>query len=107
MDGRCVWRVRWGRPGFSRFGGRGRRRSRCGATGEAGKGHSHNQGQSTAGFDHQDGEWFESTDWQTGRPLTLIKGHEWKEPYHGARALMEVSQRLSKMIREPVRQRPS
>jgi mannose/cellobiose epimerase-like protein (N-acyl-D-glucosamine 2-epimerase family) len=46
-------------------------------------------------IDHQNGDWFESTDWRTGHPLTLIKGHEWKEPYHGARALMEVSRRLS------------
>jgi len=33
-----------------------------------------------------------------GKPLTLVKGHEWKEPYHGARALMEVSRRLSALI---------
>jgi mannobiose 2-epimerase len=49
-------------------------------------------------IDHECGDWFDSTDWRTGKPLTLVKGHEWKEPYHGARALMEVSRRLSALI---------
>ena len=62
-------------------------------------------------LDHQDGDWFEATDWRTGQPLTFRKGDDWKEPYHGARALMEVSQRLSKFARQPgrasIRQQPS
>lgn len=52
-------------------------------------------------IDHREGDWFESTHWQTGSPLTLKKGDDWKEPYHGARALMEVSQRLPKVLSQP------
>jgi mannose/cellobiose epimerase-like protein (N-acyl-D-glucosamine 2-epimerase family) len=45
-------------------------------------------------LDHEQGDWFEMTDWHNGRSLSDIKGDDWKEPYHGARALMEVSRRL-------------
>jgi mannose/cellobiose epimerase-like protein (N-acyl-D-glucosamine 2-epimerase family) len=45
-------------------------------------------------IDHEAGDWFESTTWREGTPLRLIKGHDWKDPYHNARALMEVSRRL-------------
>jgi mannobiose 2-epimerase len=57
-------------------------------------------------LDHEQGDWFEMTDWHYGRPLTDIKGDDWKEPYHGARALMEVSRRLSTLLRQFDRQRP-
>jgi len=43
--------------------------------------------------DHDGGDWYEATTWD-GRPLRLEKGHDWKDPYHNARALMEASLRL-------------
>lgn len=43
--------------------------------------------------DHDGGDWYEATAWD-GRPLRLEKGHDWKDPYHNARALMETSRRL-------------
>ena len=46
--------------------------------------------------DHDGGDWFETTTWD-GRPLILSKGHEWKCPYHSARALMRVSEALRAM----------
>jgi mannose/cellobiose epimerase-like protein (N-acyl-D-glucosamine 2-epimerase family) len=45
-------------------------------------------------IDHQGGDWFGATAWRDGRPLCLDKGDNWKDSYHGARALMEVSRRL-------------
>ena len=51
-------------------------------------------------IDHEQGDWFEATDWKSGRPLSFVKGHEWKEPYHGTRALMEISRRLSLLERK-------
>jgi mannose/cellobiose epimerase-like protein (N-acyl-D-glucosamine 2-epimerase family) len=55
-------------------------------------------------LDHDQGDWFATTDWRHGRPLTDIKGHDWKEPYHGARALMEVSRRLGLLLGQSDRQ---
>jgi mannose/cellobiose epimerase-like protein (N-acyl-D-glucosamine 2-epimerase family) len=52
-------------------------------------------------IDHEQGDWFETTDWRSGRPLSFVKGHDWKEPYHGARALMEVSRRLALLGKLP------
>jgi cellobiose epimerase len=49
-------------------------------------------------IDHAGGDWFEATSWRDGRPLSFVKGDEWKEPYHGARALMEVSRALSSIL---------
>lgn len=49
-------------------------------------------------IDHEGGDWFEVTAWRDGRPLSLVKGHEWKDPYHGARALMEVSRGLGALL---------
>jgi mannose/cellobiose epimerase-like protein (N-acyl-D-glucosamine 2-epimerase family) len=46
--------------------------------------------------DHDGGDWFEATTWD-GRPLILSKGHEWKCPYHSARALIRVSEALRAM----------
>jgi mannobiose 2-epimerase len=45
-------------------------------------------------MDHDAGEWFEATAWRDGRPLGGVKAHEWKDPYHNARALMEVARGL-------------
>jgi mannobiose 2-epimerase len=39
------------------------------------------------------GDWFESVSWR-GRPLTLVKGHDSKEPYHHGRALMRTARVL-------------
>jgi mannobiose 2-epimerase len=44
-------------------------------------------------IDHEGGDWVETAA-RDGRPLSLVKGHAWKDPYHGARALMEVSRGL-------------
>jgi mannose 2-epimerase len=49
-------------------------------------------------MDHACGEWFEATAWRDGRPLGTTKAHEWKDPYHEARALMEVSTRLADLV---------
>jgi mannose/cellobiose epimerase-like protein (N-acyl-D-glucosamine 2-epimerase family) len=46
--------------------------------------------------DHDGGDWFEATTWD-GRPLIWNKGHEWKCPYHSARALIRVSEALRAM----------
>jgi mannobiose 2-epimerase len=43
--------------------------------------------------DREGGDWFEAVSWR-GRPLTLVKGHAWKEPYHHGRALMRTARAL-------------
>lgn len=45
-------------------------------------------------IDHECGDWFQETDWHTGRPLTLDKGGEWKTAFHAARALIRLSNSL-------------
>ncbi len=47
--------------------------------------------------DHEAGDWFEAVTWREGRPLSLRKGHDWKDAYHQSRAWMEVSRRLRAM----------
>jgi hypothetical protein len=49
-------------------------------------------------MDHEAGEWFETTAWRDRQPLSAVKGHEWKDPYHPARALMEVSRELAALL---------
>jgi mannose/cellobiose epimerase-like protein (N-acyl-D-glucosamine 2-epimerase family) len=49
-------------------------------------------------MDHEAGEWFETTAWRDGQALSAVKGHEWKDPYHTARALMEVSRELVALL---------
>jgi mannobiose 2-epimerase len=46
--------------------------------------------------DREDGEWFSAVD-QGGRALDLEKPGPWKTPYHGARACLEVAERVRKL----------
>jgi mannobiose 2-epimerase len=48
-------------------------------------------------IDHEGGEWWVATAWPDGRPLEFHKGDAWKGSYHSARALMEISRRLSSL----------
>jgi mannobiose 2-epimerase len=50
--------------------------------------------------DHMVGDWFEAVPWRGGAPLNLTKAHEWKDPYHNARALMEVARGLAAILGE-------
>ena len=43
-------------------------------------------------IDHEGGDWYAETEWDTGRPLIFEKGNQWKTLYHNSRALMRVSQ---------------
>lgn len=58
-------------------------------------------------MDHEAGDWFESTAWRDGRPLGTVKAHEWKDPYHNARALMEVSRELAALLAGTSPRRPA
>jgi mannobiose 2-epimerase len=46
------------------------------------------------------GDWFETVSWR-GRPLTMVKGHDWKEPYHHGRALMRAAIALGRLAACP------
>jgi mannobiose 2-epimerase len=46
--------------------------------------------------DRADGEWFSAVD-EAGRPVALEKAGPWKTPYHGARACLEVAERVGAM----------
>jgi mannose/cellobiose epimerase-like protein (N-acyl-D-glucosamine 2-epimerase family) len=48
----------------------------------------------TRQIDPESGDWCGTTASRVGRPLSFVS-HDRNEPYHGARALMEVSRRLS------------
>jgi mannobiose 2-epimerase len=39
-------------------------------------------------IDHECGDWYPEVAWDTGRPLTLEKGPEWKTAFHASRALL-------------------
>lgn len=50
-------------------------------------------------IDHEAGDWYAETDWKTGEPISLNKGHYgWKAAYHNSRALMRVSQTLRRIL---------
>jgi len=52
-------------------------------------------------IDHEGGDWFSDTDWETGKPLTLDKGlNGWKTSYHNGRALMRVEHELNALLDE-------
>ena len=42
-------------------------------------------------IDHECGDWFQDTDWESGRPQHTDKGREFKTSFHAGRALMRVS----------------
>jgi mannobiose 2-epimerase len=50
--------------------------------------------------DPEGGDWFETVSWR-GRPLTLVKGHASKEPYHHGRALMRTARALRALAATP------
>ncbi len=39
-------------------------------------------------MDHEYGDWYQETDWETGEPLTTDKGREFKTAFHAGRALI-------------------
>ena len=41
-------------------------------------------------IDHECGDWYQDTDWESGRPLHTDKGREFKTSFHAARTLMRV-----------------
>jgi mannose/cellobiose epimerase-like protein (N-acyl-D-glucosamine 2-epimerase family) len=53
-------------------------------------------------IDHEGGDWYELTSYNSGRPLIFNKGHAWKTLYHNSRALMRISQGLRAMNVQPV-----
>jgi mannobiose 2-epimerase len=51
----------------------------------------------TCQIDHECGDWFQDTRWDSGTPLTLEKGLEWKTAFHASRALIQTSQMIDRV----------
>ncbi len=49
-------------------------------------------------IDHDYGDWYEVVDPETGEPLTMDKGGEFKTAFHVSRALVRVSNRLGEFL---------
>jgi mannose/cellobiose epimerase-like protein (N-acyl-D-glucosamine 2-epimerase family) len=49
-------------------------------------------------IDHECGDWFQDVSWDSGEPLTLEKGLEWKTAFHASRALIQASQTIERML---------
>jgi mannobiose 2-epimerase len=49
-------------------------------------------------IDHECGDWFQDVRWDSGEPITLEKGLEWKTAFHASRALIQTSQMIDRMI---------
>lgn len=47
-------------------------------------------------IDHECGDWYQDTRWDTGEPLTTDKGREFKTSFHAGRALIQLSEALRK-----------
>lgn len=47
-------------------------------------------------IDHECGDWYQDTRWDTGEPLTTDKGREFKTSFHAGRALIRLSEALRK-----------
>lgn len=49
-------------------------------------------------IDHECGDWYQDTHWDTGEPLTTDKGREFKTSFHAGRALMLLYKALSEWL---------
>ena len=49
-------------------------------------------------IDHECGDWYHDVSWDSGMPLTLEKGLEWKTAFHASRALIQASQVIERII---------
>jgi len=49
-------------------------------------------------IDHECGDWYQDTEWQTGRPLTTDKGNEFKTAFHAGRALIRTADTLRAVL---------
>ncbi len=49
-------------------------------------------------IDHECGDWYHEVSWDSGKPLTMEKGLEWKTAFHASRALIQVSQVIDRII---------
>jgi len=52
----------------------------------------------TCQIDHECGDWYHEVSWDSGKPLTLEKGLEWKTAFHASRALIQVSQAIDRIV---------
>jgi len=48
--------------------------------------------------DHEYGDWYVEVSWDSGQPLTLEKGLEWKTAFHVSRALIQTSQAIDRIL---------
>ncbi|MBI4558249.1 MAG: AGE family epimerase/isomerase [Candidatus Hydrogenedentes bacterium] len=51
-------------------------------------------------IDHEYGDWYQETFWDSGQAVTTHKGGEWKTAFHASRALVRVATTLRKMLAE-------
>lgn len=51
-------------------------------------------------IDHECGDWFQDTDWDSGAPVTTDKGREFKTSFHAGRALIRVADTLRGLLSE-------
>ena len=49
-------------------------------------------------IDHECGDWYQDTDWESGRPQHTDKGREFKTSFHAGRALMRVSDAIRAVV---------
>ncbi|MCX5770226.1 MAG: AGE family epimerase/isomerase [Candidatus Hydrogenedentes bacterium] len=49
-------------------------------------------------IDHECGDWFQDTDWKSGRPLHTDKGLEFKTSFHAGRALIRVADAIRAVL---------
>lgn len=52
-------------------------------------------------IDHECGDWYQDTRWDTGQPLTTDKGGEWKTAFHVSRALVRLSEGIQRIVKGP------
>ncbi len=49
-------------------------------------------------IDHEHGDWYQDTRWDTGKPLTPDKGREFKTSFHAGHALIRLNEALGKWL---------
>jgi mannose/cellobiose epimerase-like protein (N-acyl-D-glucosamine 2-epimerase family) len=49
-------------------------------------------------IDHEYGDWYQDVRWDSGKPITLEKGLEWKTAFHAGRALIQASQIIDRIL---------
>jgi mannose/cellobiose epimerase-like protein (N-acyl-D-glucosamine 2-epimerase family) len=48
-------------------------------------------------IDHEFGDWYPEVAWDTGQPLSLEKGPEWKTAFHVSRALIQAGRFIERI----------